>query len=169
MATPNISVAIFQEARNRVEQEIGTVIECLNNKKYELFTEIGRLEKEFLDKQQEQQTSLNELKSLKTHTEYLRQNNFKKMQSKVMKELNKGLQKLKLEIENRRNMEYHIDIKWGMCIPTLLSQIAESEVDMSPRPEIDPLSSNLSPIQPAEPLPLLVDYDLIPYGKIPRI
>ena len=94
MASLRPPPTVFQDARNSIEQEINRIVIGLNNAKAKMFAKIEQLEKEFTDKQkqqqQQQQHDLEELTALKTQTEGLKQNNFKGLQTNVLREINKG-------------------------------------------------------------------------------
>ena len=141
MASLRPVTTVFQDARNSIEQEINRIVIGLNNAKAKMFAKIEQLEKEFADKQkqqqQQQQHDLEELTALKTQTEGLKQNNFKGLQTNVLREINKGIKQLNFEIEKSRIPEYQINVNWGMCVATLLSQITESKLDISPKKKIE--------------------------------
>ena len=122
------SATIFQAARNRIEQDIGDIIQCLNNKKVELFEDINRLEKEFADKQQQTQKELKKLKILKSQTEKLSENNLLKVQEKVVTELQQEIDRLKLE--DNQEPDYKISVKWGFTKRVVIKSINSSAVDI---------------------------------------
>ena len=158
---------VFQEAREKVSTAVDTLMRALSDKKSELLAEIDRLEREFVNKQQQQQKDLVELRALKAQTEGLRQNKFKDLQSNVSKELQKGIQKLTCEIRDTRQEDCGIEIGWGMCLSAVLSQINQSAVSIASKESYPP--SDTRPLPKSTPLPIDVDYDLIPFDRIPNI
>ena len=140
----NNNFSIYNEARNRIEEDVNKIITRLNAKKAEVFEKIGNLEKTFTEKQKEQESDLNALKFIKTKTEGLRQDGFRELQCSVMKELDKGIEKLRFEIEESKRPDYQIEIKWGMSLTNLLSQIYISDIIVSQIAQRDKLESQRS-------------------------
>ena len=140
----NNNFSIYNEARNKIEEDVNKIITRLNAKKAEVFEKIGNLEKTFTEKQKEQESDLNALKFIKTKTEGLRQDGFRELQCSVMKELDKGIEKLRFEIEESKRPDYQIEIKWGMSLTNLLSQIYISDIIVSQIAQRDKLESQRS-------------------------
>ena len=140
----NNNFSIFHDARNKIEEDVNKIITRLNAKKAEMFEKIGNLEKTFTEKQKEQESDLNALKFIKTKTEGLRQDGFRELQCSVMKELDKGIEKLRFEIEESKRPDYQIEIKWGMSLTNLLSQIYISDIIVSQIAQRDKLESQRS-------------------------
>ena len=139
-------VTIFQKARDKIKSDINNVIQCLNNKQVEMFAEISRLEKEFQDKQQQKYKDLNKLSSVKARTEEeLGENSLREVQQRVVRELQIGIDKLTLHIENTREPDFKIEIKWGMCMSTLFTQINESHINVT---QLIPPAHDIQPILP---------------------
>ena len=134
-------ITIFQEARNRIESHINSITQSLHNKQIEMFAEIASLEKEFTDKQQQKYKDLNKLDRMRAKTEEeLGDNSLIGVQQRVLQELQMGIEELTVDIDNTREPDYYIEIKWGMCMESLLTHINESRVDMtqliSPTPHV---------------------------------
>ena len=121
------SATVFQAARGRIEEDIGEIMQCLNSKKVEMFTEISRLEKEFSDKQQQQQKELNKLNSLKFHAEDLGENNLLRVQYKLILELQQEIDALTLV--NKQTPDYNINIAWGFSNRDLVESINSSKIE----------------------------------------
>ena len=122
-------VTIFQEARDKIQSNINNVMQCLNNKKVEMFAEISRLEKEFQDKQQQKYKDLNKLSSIKTRTEEeLGENSLREVQQKLICDLQKGIDNITLEIDNTKEPDYKIEVRWGMCLNCFNTNIDNSEI-----------------------------------------
>ena len=119
-------VTIFQAARDRVSEEIGSIVECLNNKRTELFEEIASLEREFSDKQKEKQKDITKLNTLISQTEELGQNTLLKIQQEVIHMIQQKIEKLKLECKEPDY--YKIEIKWGLKKQQLTEGINKSSI-----------------------------------------
>ncbi|KAI6654540.1 hypothetical protein LOD99_936 [Oopsacas minuta] len=128
---------IFKQARYIVEHDINQIIYCLHHKKLELFSQIDILEKDYFSKRNEMHKSLNTLNSLKPRIEVdLAANNLSEVHDKVTDGLKGGINKLNLDIVHTRKPG-KIEIKWGMALRTLLSNIQKSTVAViktSPEP-----------------------------------
>ena len=124
--SPVTPVTIFQAARDRVSEEIGSIVECLNNKRTELFEEIASLEREFSDKQKEKQKDITKLNTLISQTEELGQNTLLKLQQEVIHRMQQEIESLQLE--EKQKPDYKIEIKWGFEVPSLILNICNSEI-----------------------------------------
>ncbi|KAI6658096.1 hypothetical protein LOD99_15809 [Oopsacas minuta] len=103
-------VTIFQQARDTIDTDVNEIIECLNNKRKQLFEEITNLENEYTRKQQQTQKELQKLQTLISQTEELGENNLLKLQRKVVAEIQEEIENLSLESE--QNPNYNIKVKW---------------------------------------------------------
>ena len=134
---------IFQQARETVEQDVAMLIKCLTDKKVEMFAEIDRLESEFTIKQEQQRKSLNKLSSLKSQTYELNEDSLLEIQENVANEIQKGINKLSLEIESAKNPDYLIEIQWEICMNCTPSKIEQSHIAIidpsTPKPVIQEL------------------------------
>ena len=124
--SPVTPVTIFQAARDRVSEEIGSIVACLNNKRTELFEEIASLEREFSDKQKEKQKDITKLNTLISQTEELGQNTLLKVQQKLIQEIQQKIESLQLE--EKQKPDYKIEIEWGFEVPSLILNICNSEI-----------------------------------------
>ena len=124
--SPVTPVTVFQAARDRVSEEIGSIVECLNNKRTELFEEIASLEREFSNKQKEKQKDITKLNTLISQTEELGQNTLLKVQQKLIQEIQQEIESLQLE--EKQEPDYKIEIKWGFEVPSLILNISNSEI-----------------------------------------
>ena len=122
--SPVTPVTIFQAARDRVSEEIGSIVECLNNKRTELFEEIASLEREFSDKQKEKQKDITKLNTLISQTEELGQNTLLKVQERVKQDLQLEIGKIKQETFAP---EFTVTVKWGFNRSTLINHINNSK------------------------------------------
>ena len=127
--------SMFKDARNSIEQDINRIVIGLNKKKSEMFASIGKLEKEFVGNYQKKRSEIDKLKCLQKQTGELTENTLSSMQNTISRELEQGVKQLNLEIGNIKKPEYQININWGICIATLLSQITKSKLDISPKKE----------------------------------
>ena len=118
-------VTVFQAARDRVSEEIGSIVECLNNKRTELFEEIASLEREFSDKQKEKQKDITKLNTLISQTEELGQNTLLKIQQEMIHMIQQKMENLKLEC---KEPDYKIEIKWGLKKQQLVEGINKSSI-----------------------------------------
>ncbi|KAI6658095.1 hypothetical protein LOD99_15808 [Oopsacas minuta] len=110
-AEPLTTVTIFQQARDTIDTDINEIIECLNNKRKQLFEEITNLENEYTRKQQQTQKEIQKLTNLITHTEEaLGENNLLEIQNKLIGDIRQEIEKINLEIEQEPN--YNIEVKW---------------------------------------------------------
>ena len=124
-------ITIFQEARNIIESHINSITQSLHNKQIEMFAEIASLEKEFTDKQQQKYKDLNKLDRMRAKTEEeLGDNSLIGVQQRVLQELQIGIEELTVDIDNTREPDYYIEIKWGMCMERFLSQIGVSKIEV---------------------------------------
>ena len=108
----SVDVSVFQEARDRIDRDISSIIQLLNEKKNTLFGEITVLENEFKSKQQQKLNSLNKLESLKTRTEEeLGDNLLSEIQARVTQELQNGINKINQEMKSL-TVDYRIAFDW---------------------------------------------------------
>ena len=106
------NASIYQEARDRVEEGISGIIQCLNERKNILFREIAVLENECGTKQQQKLISLRKLESLKSHTEEQLGDNFlTEIQDRVIQEIQKGIHEMNQEISST-TVDYSIQVDW---------------------------------------------------------
>ena len=119
---------VFQDARGSIVQYISRIIGGLNRKKNEMFAEIVKLEKEFIENYQKKRSEIDKLKCLQKQTRELSENTLSSMQNTIYRELEQGVKQLNLEIEKSRKPNFRININWGMCITTILSQIHNSNI-----------------------------------------
>ena len=125
------SVSVFQAARDEIALYIAELTDSLNARKVEMFAEIASLEKEFTDKQQQKYKDLNKLDRMRAKTEEeLGDNSLIGVQQRVLQELQIGIEELTVDIDNTREPDYYIEIKWGMCMESLLSQIGVSKIEV---------------------------------------
>ena len=89
---------VFELARNNVEDEINQFIQCLNEKKIELFRNINSLESRYVSKQKQKQIDLERLTALKSQAEELAQNSLVGVQQKLLENLNAGIDNLNTQI-----------------------------------------------------------------------
>ena len=128
--------SVFKDARAQIERDTKSIIRGLNIKKAEMFAEINRLEREFVDSHEHKQTELSKLKALQTQAGQLSEDILSTMQSSITKELEQGIQNMSSEIEDSKVPDYLIVIKWRMSIAPLLQQIKLSKVTVSPKPQV---------------------------------
>ena len=119
-------VTVFQAARDRVSEEIGSIVECLNNKRTELFEEIASLEREFSDKQKEKQKDITKLNTLISQTEELGQNTLLKLQQKLIQEIQQEIESLNAEC--KQEPDYRIEIKWEFKKQQFIKGITKSSI-----------------------------------------
>ena len=124
--TPVPPVTVFQAARDRVSEEIGSIVECLNNKRTELFEEIASLEREFSDKQKEKQKDITKLNTLISQTEELGQNTLLKLQQKLIQEIQQEIESLNAEC--KQEPDYRIEIKWEFKKQQFIKGITKSSI-----------------------------------------
>ena len=120
--------SVFEDARTQIDRDIDKIARGLASKKAEMFAEIDKLEREFVDSYQHKQTELSKLKALQTQAGQLSEEILSTMQRSIAKELEQGIDKLNSDIENRKNPGYQIGVMWGMCLTSLLSQINSSTI-----------------------------------------
>ena len=141
-------IDVFQEARDKVAKDIAVTIFHLENKQNEMFAEINKLEKEFKGKQQQQHKELNKLNSMIARTEEeLADNNLVQVQHTVIRDLQRGIDKLSLEIESSREPGYKLKVVWGACINCFALNISKSEISVIETPREPPVP----PPQPDPP------------------
>ena len=105
------NASIYQEARDRVEEGISDIIQCLNERKTILFREIDVLENECRTKQRKL-NSLKQLESLRDHTEeQLRDNLLTEIQDRVTQEIQRGIHKMNQE-DHSATVDYRIQVDW---------------------------------------------------------
>ena len=119
---------IFRNARAQIEGDIDRIVSCLDKKRSEMFAEIDRLEREFVCEYQLRQDELSKLRSLQTQTGQLCEGILAGMQSTIARELEAGIGKLELKIEESKCPGCYVGIKWGMCLTSLISQINSSDI-----------------------------------------
>ena len=124
--TPVPPVTVFQAARDRVSEEISSIVECLNNKRTELFEEIASLEREFSDKQKEKQKDITKLNTLISQTEELGQNTLLKLQQKLIQEIQQEI--VSLQLEEKQEPDYKIEIKWEFKRENFIKGIKKSTI-----------------------------------------
>ena len=97
-----------QKAKNRVQTEINEILQCLENKKIEMFTEIETFEKEYISKQQQQQKKINKLNSLIEQTEELGDNSLLEVQNRIIQDLQN-----ELSIASIQESDCSVEFEWG--------------------------------------------------------
>ena len=124
----SVEVSVFQEARNRIDKDISSIIQLLNEKKDTLFGEITVLEDEFKSKQQKQ-NNLRKLESLKANTEEeLGDNNLSEIQGRLTQELQNEIDKINQEMNScSLTVDFSIqgDLDWGNGIHGMKERIKE--------------------------------------------
>ena len=111
MATTADARNKFEIATEEVERKIDNLIQCLGVKKAELIASIASLETEYNHTREQKQNDVLELKILKSRTEELGRNNLVEIQRKILDEIETGIDKLMLEVNNPPDFEVKID--WG--------------------------------------------------------
>ena len=128
----SVEVSVFQEARNRIDRDISSIIQLLNEKKNTLFGEIAVLEDEFKSKQQQKQNSLKKLESLKVRMEEeLRDNLLSEVQGCVTQDLQSGINKIRLET-NSLTIDYTMQIDWVDKLNVVREKIKEFSIKTVP-------------------------------------
>ena len=135
----SIEVSVFQEARNRIDRDISSIIQLLNEKKNTLFGDITDLEDEFKSKQQQNLNSLKKLESLKAHTEELGNNHLSEIQARLTQELQSEIDKINQEMKSL-TVEYRIEINWDWSwrngIQGMREKIKELSIVIIPKESI---------------------------------
>ena len=128
----SVEVSVFQEARNRIDKDISSIIQLLNEKKDTLFGDITVLEDEFEIKQQQKLNSLKQLESMKVRTEEeLRDNLLSEIQGCLTQDLQSGIDKIRLET-NSRTIDYTIQIDWENKLNVVREMIKEFSIKTVP-------------------------------------
>ena len=120
----SVSFSIFQRARQELEGEIDQFIHCLNQRKFELFAEIESLESEYKNKQKQKQIDINKLTVLKSQTEELGQNSLVAVQHRVLGEIQKEIDRLRVLCNVQP--DYEIKFEWDECREFFRENIKDS-------------------------------------------
>ena len=127
------NASIYQEARDRVEEGINRIIQCLNERKTILFREIAVLENECGTKQQQKLNSLRKLESLRDHTEeQLGDNLLTEIQDRVTQEIQKGIHKMNLEVHSA-TVDYSIQVDWTDRVNDIKERIKRFHIVKVPK------------------------------------
>eukprot|EP00800_Vazella_pourtalesii_P007830 TRINITY_DN2084_c0_g1_i16.p1 TRINITY_DN2084_c0_g1~~TRINITY_DN2084_c0_g1_i16.p1 ORF type:complete len:228 (-),score=52.86 TRINITY_DN2084_c0_g1_i16:289-972(-) len=127
-----------QEAKKRVQTEINEILQCLENKKDEMFTEIETIEKEYLSKQQQKQKKINKINALIEQTEELADNSLTNVQNRIIEDLQNELSKASIQ-----ESDCSVEFEWGFSrgVISMINSIKLRRVDT--RKEEDGNSPNL--------------------------
>ena len=146
--TYSVPADIFQEARDKISQDIAAIIVLLKNKQVEMFAEVDKLEKDFKGKQQQKLSSLNKLNSMKSRTEEeLGENILKDIQNKVISELQMGIDKLSIDIERCSVPNFSICVNWGILMSCFHSMIGDSGIEVVDLTPVKPQDNRQSSAQ----------------------
>eukprot|EP00800_Vazella_pourtalesii_P007835 TRINITY_DN2084_c0_g1_i20.p1 TRINITY_DN2084_c0_g1~~TRINITY_DN2084_c0_g1_i20.p1 ORF type:complete len:196 (-),score=52.60 TRINITY_DN2084_c0_g1_i20:168-755(-) len=133
-----------QEAKKRVQTEINEILQCLENKKDEMFTEIETIEKEYLSKQQQKQKKINKINALIEQTEELADNSLTNVQNRIIEDLQNELSKASIQ-----ESDCSVEFQWGFSrdIISIINNIEVRRVDtrtrvLECRPDRDSVNSN---------------------------
>ncbi|KAI6649439.1 hypothetical protein LOD99_11804 [Oopsacas minuta] len=120
---------VFRETRGKIDVQINRVVLALVEKKNEMFRELAKLEEEFIQEQKQKRIDLTKLKELKEKADTISHNYIPELQHRILNDLEQGIDKLRLDIEQTKNPDYQIEVKWAMNIPDLLNQIDTSKIE----------------------------------------
>ena len=115
-----------QEAKDRVQTEINEILQCLENKMDEMFTEIETLEEECLSKQRQKQKKIDKINALIEQTEELADNSLLGVQNRIITELQN-----ELSLASIQESKCGVEFEWGFSsdVISLINSITLKRLD----------------------------------------